>query len=181
MLDIFVIIVAVWALFSGWRNGLVKEIASSIGFLLGLFIAATCYSHFAPYLAVNGTETNMFTSIVAFFILWIATPIVLGLVANILTRVFENLHLGGLNSIAGALVSLLKFTILLSCVFSAMSALHILNEERVAGSHLYAPVKGVVSSLVDYAIDAPEQTQQFTPADRPATVSDTIWVDTSKR
>ena len=182
MIDIFILVVAVWALFSGWRNGLVKEIASSIGFFVGLFIAVTCYSTFGSYLAVNGSEGNMVTSIVAFFILWIVTPIVLGLAANILTRVFKNLHLGGLNSIAGATVRLLKFTILLSCVLSAMSALHIINEDRVADSRLYEPVRSVVSRLVDYALDSPDEPQKCTPADRPATLSgDTVWVDVSKR
>lgn len=181
MIDIFIIIVAAWALISGWRNGLVKEIASSIGFFVGLFIAVTCYSTFGSYLAVNGSESNMITSIAAFFILWIVTPIVLGLAANVLTQVFKNIHLGGLNSMAGAAVSLLKFTILLSCALSAMSALHILNEDRVADSRLYEPVKSVVSRLVDYALNSPEEPQKFTPADHPATAGDTVWVDVSKR
>lgn len=180
MIDLFIIIVAAWALLSGWRNGLVKEIASSVGFLAGLFIAATCYSSFGKYLAVDGSEGNMLTSLVAFVILWIITPIALGLAANILTKICKTIHLGGINSLAGAAVSLLKFTILLSCVLSAMSALHILDEERVAGSRLFTPVKGVVSGIVDYALaDDGESTRHFTPADRAASAADndTVWID----
>lgn len=181
MIDIFILVVAAWALFSGWRNGFFKEVASSIGFLAGLLIAVTCYSTFGSYLAVNGSESNMVTSLVAFFILWIATPIVLGLAANVLTRVCDNIHLGGVNRAIGAAVSLLKFTILLSCVLSAMGALHILNEERVADSRLYGPVKGIVSRMVDYAIGTVGEPQKFAPADRPATADgDTVWVDVSK-
>ena len=180
MTDIFIIVVAIWAIINGWRNGLLREITSSVGFLVGLFIAASCYSSFGKYLAVNGSEGNVITSLVAFAILWIITPIALGVAANILTKICKTIHLGGLNSLAGAAVSLLKYTILLSCILSAMSALHILNEERTAGSRLYQPVKGIVSSIVDWALaDEANPDQPFTPADRPAsaTQNDTIWID----
>ena len=42
MIDIFIIVVLLWALFSGWRSGFVKEVTSLIGALVGLLIAATC-------------------------------------------------------------------------------------------------------------------------------------------
>ena len=45
MVDIFIIVVLVWALFSGWRAGLLKEVTSGIGVLVGLLVAATCYFH----------------------------------------------------------------------------------------------------------------------------------------
>lgn len=179
MLDIFIIVVAVWALFSGWRNGLLKELSSSLGYLVGLFIAATCYSTFGEYLAVNGTESNMITSIGAFFILWIIVPIALGLAANLLTKVLNHLHLGFINRGAGAVVSLFKFTVLLSCILSVMSALGILNEERTEESRLYLPVKGVVSSVIDSVLD--DDVRPMQQVDRPATAGDTVWIDVPKK
>lgn len=180
MLDIFILVVLAWALISGWRHGLIKEIASTIGFLFGLFIAATCYSAFGSYLSVNGSEGNMITSVVAFFILWICAPIVLGLVANVLTKCFKHTIIGAANSLGGAIVSVLKFSILLGCILSAMSALHILNEERTAESRFYGPMKGVFSSVVNWAITPKDDTQSFTPADKAATANDTVWVDVKR-
>lgn len=179
MLDIFIIVVIVWALFSGWRNGLLKEIVTSAGYLFGLLIAATCYSTFGQYLAVNGSQSNMVTSIIAFFILWVISPIVLGLVANLMTKVLNRAHLGGLNRIAGAAVSLLKFTILLSCVLSVMSALGILDEQRTKESHLFEPIKGVVSSVIDMVID--DEMRPMEQVDHAATASDTLWVDVPQK
>ena len=129
MIDLFILVLMIWAAFNGWRNGFIKEVVSSVGFLAGLLIAATCYSTFGEYLAVTGTESNMFTSVVAFFLLWIVVPIVLGLVANILTKALKGMQLGLPNSILGALVSLVKYVVLISCVLNVMQALHILNEE----------------------------------------------------
>ena len=115
----------------------------------------------------------MFTSLIAFALLWILVPVVLGFVANLLTRTLRGLHLGWLNSTLGAAVSLVKFSILLGCLLSAMSALGILNEERMASSRLYAPFRSVFSAAVDQVI--PHATHTAAPAD--TTGTDTTWIE----
>lgn len=176
MLDLFILLVIAWSLFSGWRAGLVREISSTVGYLVGLFIAATCYASFGSYLSVSGSRSEMFTSLIAFALLWILVPIVLGFVANLLTRTLRGLHLGWLNSTLGAAVSLLKFSILLGCLLSAMSALGILNEERTASSRLYAPFRSVFSAAVDQVIPhATHATHTAAPAD--TTGTDTTWIE----
>lgn len=147
MIDLFILILLVWAAFSGWRAGFFKEVASSLGFLVGLFVAATCYKTFGQYLAVNGTETNMVTSLIAFFLLWIIVPIVLGLVATLLTKTLKGMKLGMPNSMLGAGVSVIKFLILISCVLNVMSSLHIMDEKKVAESRLYEPVSGALRTF----------------------------------
>lgn len=174
MIDIFIVIVLLWAAWRGWQAGLLKEVVSTVGFLVGLFVAASCYSAFGEYLAVNGSETNMVTSIIAFLLLWIAVPIVLGLVANILTKALKGMSLGLPNSILGALVGLLKYFILLSCVFNAMTALHIMNEEKTAESHLYQPVTGVLNLF--FGNDSTEVAPQNSYEEK----NDTVWIDMRK-
>ncbi|MBR4936637.1 MAG: CvpA family protein, partial [Bacteroidaceae bacterium] len=105
MIDLFLIVLLLWSLFSGWRNGFIKEVVSTVGFLVGLFVAATCYTTLGEYLAVNGSETNQVTSIIAFFILWIIVPIALGFAANVLTRAIKGMQLGIPNSLLGAVIS----------------------------------------------------------------------------
>jgi len=174
MIDIFIVIVLLWAAWRGWQAGFLKEVVSTVGFLVGLFVAATCYSSFGEYLAVNGSETNIATSIVAFLLLWIAVPIVLGLVANILTKALKGMHLGLPNSILGALVGAVKYFILLSCVFNAMNALHIMNEERTIQSHLYKPVTGALHLF--FPSDTTSVVGDSTAVER----NDTVWVDMTK-
>lgn len=173
MIDIFIFVLLAWAAFSGWRAGLIKEIVSAVGFLVGLLVAATCYSTFGKYLSVDGTETNMYTNIVAFFILWIIVPIALGFVANMLTKAFKGMHLGLPNSILGAAVSVIKYFVLLSCVLNVMSALHILNEEKTTSSHLYEPVSGALKLLFPADSTA---VSDSTNVER----GDTVWVDMTK-
>ncbi len=170
MIDIFIVVLLAWAAFSGWRAGFVKELVSSVGFLVGLLIAATCYSTFSESLAIHGTETTIVTNIIAFFLLWIIVPIVLGFVANILTKALKGMQLGMPNSILGAAVSFAKYFILLSCVLNVMGALHIMNQERTASSHLYTPV---TKSLQTFFPEAPADTAAA------EVKADTVWVDVS--
>lgn len=171
MIDLFIIVLLLWAAFSGWRAGFVKEVISAIGFLIGLFVAATCYASFGKYLAVDGSESNMFTSVLAFFILWIIVPIVLGFVANVLTRALKVMCLGMPNSLLGAAVSVIKYWVLMSCVLNVMEGLHIMNEGKKADSRLYAPVAGTLQFFF------PEDTTRVEPADSQAAANDTVWVD----
>lgn len=175
MVDIFILVLMAWALFSGWRRGFIKELVSTGGTLVGLLVAATCYSAFSETLAVNGSESNMITSVVAFLILWIAVPIALGFAATVLTKALKGMKLGVPNSLLGALVSGVKYLLLISCVLNAMEALGIMNEEKAQASSLYAPVTASVRYLF------PEDTTRVDTSAPRAEQGDTIWVDMTQK
>ena len=176
MIDIFILIVVLWAFFNGWKTGFIKEITSTIGTLVGLLIAATCYSVFGEYLAVNGSETNMVTSVIAFFLLWIIVPIALGFAANIVTQSLKGMQLGMPNSILGALVSLLKYILILSCVLNVMQSLNILNTEKAEKSQLLLPVTGAVKMFFQN-----DSTQTANTDTTQTSQTDTVWVDMTKK
>jgi len=181
LLDIFILVVLLWAVISGWRNGFLKELVSTGGMLLGLILAALLYSWLKDELAIMGTQTNMVLNIVAFLILWIILPIVLGFVATALTKALKAVHLSLPNSLLGALVSVVKFTLLLSCILYMMSALRILDEEKTADSKLYEPVKGALTFAMQHVAGyAEDKISDY--RDRKAAERDTtIWVDVTKK
>ncbi len=147
LFDIFIAVILLWAALTGWRNGLLKELVSALGFIVGLVIAATCYSQLGEYLAMNGSETNITLNIAAFFLLWIIVPIFLGFVANMLTKAMSAICMGWLNSLGGLVIAVIKYLVLLSCVLNVMSLLGIMDEERKASSRLITPAEQVVSIL----------------------------------
>ena len=75
-IDIFLVVLLLWAVFNGWRNGFIKELLNTGGVLSGLLLSLGCYALLGKYLAVDGTKVNMVLSIIAFFILWVSWPIV---------------------------------------------------------------------------------------------------------
>ena len=108
-------------------------------------------------------------------------PIVLGFVANVLTASLKGMRLGMPNSILGAVVSALKYVVILSCVLNVMQSLHILNQEKAESSTLLGPVTGALRACFDHD-DAANGGQQVQPADSAATAQpDTVWVDMTKK
>ncbi len=168
LIDIAILILALWALIKGWKNGFIKEIISSIGFLAGLLVATLFYTTLGEYLGMDGTAGRL-TNVIAFIILWIITPVVLGLVANNLTAALRGMRIGLPNSLLGAAVSLLKYLILMSCVFNVMSILGIVSAEKAATSRLYSPVKGTLSLIFNEA--------KALHSDEHGKTGDTVWVN----
>lgn len=101
-IDIIVTVLLAWGGLCGWKRGLVKELASTAGFFVGLFVAWKLYG--------NGADN----SIVMFVLVWIATPLVLGMVASVITKTLDLTIVGGLlNRVLGAAVGVVKWGLLI--------------------------------------------------------------------
>lgn len=140
-IDFAILLLVIWALYKGWQQGFLKEVFSMVGFVVGLFVAATVYSSFGEYLSPRLGTSLSFAKILAFVALWIIVPIVLGLVANLMTKALKGMKIGLPNSILGAALSLVKYLVLMSCVFNAMSFLGIVSQAKAEESFFYEPVK----------------------------------------
>lgn len=177
-LDIFIVVVMLYALWKGWTHGLLRELVSLLGFIGGLIIACLCYSSLGEYLAVSGTQVNIITSIIAFFLLWIIVPIALGTVATVITKALSHIGILSLpNHLGGAVVSIAKFLLLMSFVLNVMQGLRILSPERQEGSHLLAPVTAITGLLTHSVVQA-ATTKTITDTIQE---NDTVWVDVSHK
>lgn len=172
-IDVVIILLVLWAAYNGWKHGLIKEIISMIGFFVGLFVAYELYTTFgnylAPSLSSNATAGRYLGYFVAFVGLWIVVPILLGVLANLVTRSLKLIHLGLINSLGGALVSTAKYVILMSFVFSAMNFLGIMSQEKKDAALLYKPV----ASLAGTVFNGKQKPKSALPQEEK---SDTIWV-----
>ena len=110
--DIIVLVLLAWGAVSGFKQGLVKELASMAGFFLGLFIAWKIYS-----------DVN--ESVIMFILIWIATPIVLGMVASIITKTLDFTIVGGfMNRLLGAVVGVMKWGFLIGVLALMADKVH---------------------------------------------------------
>ena len=177
-IDVVILALMLWAGYNGWKHGLIKELASLAGFFVGLYVAYTCYDKFGDMLAPCFSSNNAFTSylvpIIAFVILWVVVPIILGLVATFLTKFLKCLHLGVINSLAGMVLGLVKYLVLMSFIFSAMNYLHILNDDKKKDSMFYDTVASIAKNVFDGKILKKQQPANDTEC------SKTVWVTVNK-
>ncbi len=169
-IDFVILLLFIWATYKGWRQGFLKEIFSMAGFVVGLFVAAGLYSSFGGFLSPRIGASPTVANILAFLVLWIVVPILLGLAANLLTKALKGMKIGLPNSILGAVVSVVKYLILMSCVFNVMSFLGIVGKDKAEESYLYEPVK----NSLGYAFKAYSESHQQDNA----AAEDTVYTNT---
>lgn len=104
IIEIIALALLIYGAVMGLKNGFLKELASMTGFFIGLFLAWKYYGEL-------GGGALVFLSI------WIVTPIALGLLASMATKLLDWTVVGGLmNRILGCIFGVTKWGILILCV-----------------------------------------------------------------
>ena len=114
---LIVIILALGAAI-GCYQGAFKQIANLLGVVVGIIIAASLYKQGGELLASKCGASAGIAQVVAFVILVIIVPVCLGFVATLLTKLFSSIHLGFLNRLAGAVIGVVCYGLLLSFAFN---------------------------------------------------------------
>lgn len=110
----FIIEVLCWALllygaWRGWKNGVIKEVVYFAGFFIGLYLAY-CY-----YTKVGG-------DLIGFLLVWIGVPVLLGVVARLLTALLDKIIIvGTVNKLLGAFVGFVKYALLIGCLMMVVN------------------------------------------------------------
>ena len=108
MIELLCLAVLLYGAFRGWKNGLVKEVISFVGFFLGFFIAYEYYKR---------AEVG----VLGFLLIWIGIPLVLGVIAWLVTKVIDKIIVvNTLNRLLGAAAGFLKYAFLIGCVILAI-------------------------------------------------------------
>ena len=149
--DILFVLVLVVGAWKGWSNGLLKEVLGLIGVFVGLYVAHLLYEQVGYELAPRiGTSPSM-ASIVAFALIWMGVPILLGILGSLLTKVLEWIGLEGVNNLGGALVSVIKYAIILGALCNVLAITHLVKEESQQNSILFESLKRTTSIAFDLA------------------------------
>lgn len=108
MIELLCLAILLYGAFRGWKNGLVKEVISFVGFFLGFFIAYEYYKR---------AEVG----VLGFLLIWIGIPLVLGMIAWLVTKVIDKIIVvSTLNRLLGAAAGFLKYAFLIGCVILAI-------------------------------------------------------------
>ncbi|MBA3985252.1 MAG: CvpA family protein [Flavobacteriales bacterium] len=151
-IDIIISIFLAIGLFQGFRNGFLVELASLIGFVLGVF-GAIYFSHFASDLLIKYTDWKEQTiNLAAFAITFIVIVILVSLAARALTKVASFAALGLLNRIMGAIFGVLKMVFFISVILLFINSFEeeipFMSEERKEASILYKPTSSLAPMVL---------------------------------
>jgi len=145
--DIIIIIILVWAFYSGYKKGIIYMLVSFIAIVVGLYAAI----HFS-YLVVDKLGAFLDKDpaqlkIIAYILTFIIVFGLLHLVGKILDKFLEAVALGFVNKLAGGALSVAIKVIVLSLLlwlFDQGNQIYpIVKQETLDESTLYKPIKNL--------------------------------------
>ncbi len=120
---ILVIAVALVAMLRGFKRGLMRQVSGILGFVFGVVAARSLGPDFGDWLMgwfpkfYDPVAKTFFFSTLSFGLIWCASVFLFSMLTKILNVVLGYLPVGIMNSIAGAVFTLLKYLMFLSLLF----------------------------------------------------------------
>ena len=145
--DIILTVILLAGFITGLNKGFIKQLASIVGLVVGLFAAKALYEAVAEKISpiVDGSMTA--AHIISFVAIWLIVPLLFIFVASLLTRAMEAISLGWINRILGGVLGVLKYLLLASIVIVLIEYLDpdnkLIDKTKKENSVLYYPMQKV--------------------------------------
>ena len=150
-IDILILILIALAMFRGFMNGFVKEVASLAALILGIWGAIKFSSFTAAKLYDYFDMTGKYVGIIAFIVTMMVIVVVIHLIGLLVDKLMETVSLGLVNKLLGIGFGLLKSVLILSVVFMVMNAIDarrpFLPKEKIERSMLYSPISDIAPAI----------------------------------
>ena len=152
VIDIFIVLLLLFAIWRGFKKGLIVELFTLLAVFAGLYAAV----HFSDFISVKLKEDAgwewEYVPIVAYAICFLAVGAMVYFGGKMLEKVIKVVQLGLVNRMAGALFSTITMILLLGGVILMSDSYDqrsdILSEETKEGSLLYYPVLNTSKVLI---------------------------------
>lgn len=151
-LDIVILIPVLWLAFKGLKKGLVKEIASLLALILGIWIASTFSHYLVTVLKDKTTLDQNYIPLIAFGIVFILVVILVHLISNGIDKLVNAIALKSINKLGGAVFGAAKATLLVAATLFVLNQfivvkMELIPQEVTENSLLYEPILDLIEFL----------------------------------
>jgi len=159
--DIILAIPLLWGAFIGFKKGLILELASLVGLILGIYGALKFSDYTAQQLGEYVEISIEWIGLISFLLTFLLIVFGVFILAKMLDKALKLIALGLVNRLLGLLFGLLKYALITSVLFYFFNNLnnqfHFVTETSLEGSILIEPIQALVkpfSALLDnFSID----------------------------
>ncbi|MCL2561456.1 MAG: CvpA family protein [Rikenellaceae bacterium] len=149
-LDIILAVPLVWAVWAGFRNGIVVQLGGIAGLFAGVWLAVRYGSAVGAWFGIDPAADP----IIGFIVILVVVVLFIGVMGRLLKGVFRFAGLAALDRFGGAALSLVKAALILGLLLYAFGQLnrtqHWVEQERLEDSRLYIPLVAVAKFTFPY-------------------------------
>lgn len=153
-IDIILGLLLVFSAISGFRKGLVAELASLAALILGIWGAIEFSYITSNFLTENFNLDTEHLNIISFIVTFVVIVILVYIVGNAVNKLIETAMLGFINKLAGLAFGILRSALILSIILVIFDKIdedvEILSQEAKEESRLYEPIRNFAPSLFPF-------------------------------
>jgi membrane protein required for colicin V production len=152
--DIIILVIFIIAGFNGYKTGLVRQIASLAGLLLGIWGAIHFSDFTASFLVENFNLTTKYLPLISFTLTFVVILIGVHFLGELVNKIFDLALLGFANSMLGVVFGVIKTVLILSVLFVIAEKfshkVRVLPKNLEERSLFYKPIKNVAPAIFPY-------------------------------
>lgn len=161
ILDIIILVILALAIIRGYRNGLVVEVLG----MASIFIAGYAAYYLTTPVASWWKGSFSYKEELVFVLIFIAFVVGVVYLARLISKLFDTVGLGLGDKIGGAIISLMKYTIIISvslAIFMSINdKLELVSKKQMHETMLYDPMTKVTDYLFPYFKEAKKGIQNL--------------------
>ncbi len=150
-IDLIIIIILGVALFRGFTEGFVKEVASLAALIIGIWGAIRFSAFTAGKLYEWFDMTGQYVGVIAFLVTFGVIVVIINFVGILVDKVVDTVSLGFLNRLLGIVFGLFKSVLILSVFMVILNAIDVrrpfLPKEKIEESMFYNPISDIAPAL----------------------------------
>ena len=147
LIDSICLIILIYGSYKGFKNGIVGELLSFLGILLGIYLSKTYYPIVDEYLAAIFDSTNQLVSLISVILIFSVTIILTKILSKVITKALNVLALGLLNKLIGSIFGLLKYLLILciiTFIFSKANDVFVLIEtNKIEKTQIFSKIQKI--------------------------------------
>lgn len=168
ILDIIFLVPLLFALYRGFKNGIIHMAASLAALVLGVFLAIKLRPLFAALLdsVFDIAPDNM--NVIAFSVAFVSVVLVVHLIAIVVEKLIKAVALNFVNRLLGMGFGLLVTAFVISMILWPLNKVNaekqLIKPERIEGSFLYKPLSRFAPAVFPYL--KKEEWKEFIPKNK---------------
>ncbi|MDA7794566.1 CvpA family protein [Flavobacteriales bacterium] len=156
-LDIILVIPLLWGLYKGVSKGIIKELASLMALIIGIYGAVHFADSIQPYIKNSLSIESSFLPILSFAITFIGIVLVVRVIGFIVDKIIKLVALGFISRVLGGVFGVLKTAFIISALLLIVNTfdyyLNLIPLEQKNASVLYRPLSNMIPSIAPNVSD----------------------------
>jgi membrane protein required for colicin V production len=153
-IDIVLGLLLLFSAISGFRKGLIVELASLAALILGIWGAIEFSYITSDFLVENFNFQTKHLNIISFIITFVVIVILVHIVGSVVNKLVETVMLGFINKLAGLAFGILRAALILSIILVIFDKIdddvQILSRDAKEESRLYEPIRNFAPSIFPF-------------------------------